>query len=240
MNRKPAEFWLMFAVIAITAWHVRSFLATKDADFASWVIGAVLGACCFLFAHRFFSGGAARVPAFFALVISSIYSVNMQYAYFDAKDIAEGALTYDLAGWNLNALVLGLWAPTFEVLLGWLFSAMTKGHSAVTKGNQPSRWDAVFDAAAMRAAATLKPKSEKPAPQPEALPANVPVTLLQDSCKIPANSLQAAAMRENGMKVTEIAGSLQVSERTVYNLLKAAKKQPATNTNGNGYHGGAS
>ena len=232
MKHKPVEFYLMFAVIAITAWHVRSFLATKDADFASWVIGAVLGACCFLFAHRFFSGGAARTPAFFALVISSVYSVNMQYAYFDAKDIAEGALTYDLAGWNLNALVLGLWAPTFEILLGWLFSAMTKGHAPMTKGNRPSRWDSIFDAAAMRAAATLKPKGEKPTPQPETQPASESVSLLQDPCKIPANSLQAAAMRENGMKVTEIAGALQVSERTVYNLLKAAKKAPVTHTNG--------
>lgn len=232
MDRKPAEFWLMFAVIAITAWHVRSFLATKDAELASWIIGAVLGACCFLFAHRFFSGGAARVPAFFALAISAVYSVNMQYAYFDAKDIAEGALTYDLGGWNLNALVLGLWAPTFEILLGWLYSAMTKGQPAMTKGNQPSRWSAVFDAAAMRAAATLKPKPEPVASQPEAQPASEPVTLLQDSCKISANSLQATAMRENGMKITEIAGALQVSERTVYNLLKAAKKTPAIHTNG--------
>jgi DNA-binding CsgD family transcriptional regulator len=236
MQRKPVEFYLMFAVIAITAWHVRSFLATKDAELASWVIGGVLGACCFLFAHRFFSGGAARAPAFVALIVSSLYSVNMQYAFFDAKDIAEGALTYDLAGWNLNALVLGLWAPTFEILLGWLFSAMTKGHSAVTKGNRPSRWDAVFDAAAMRAAATLKPKSEKPAPQPEAHPATESAQPAQVDSGVSANALQAAAMRENGMKVTEIAGALQVSERTVYNLLKSAKK-PVLHTNG---HGGAS
>lgn len=225
MNKKPAEFYLMFAVIGITAWHVRSFLATKDAEIASWIIGALLGACCFLFAHRFFSGGAARLPASIALAISAAYSVNMQYAYFDAKDIAENAMIYDVGGWNFNALVLGLWAPTFEILLGWLFSAMTKGHVAQAEVPNPYL-SAIGAALAQRAVSALQPKVQ-PAIQPEPQPAKPEPAQPEDSGSI----LQASAMRANGMKVTEIAGAMQVSERTVYNLLKKAK-QPTIATNG--------
>jgi DNA-binding CsgD family transcriptional regulator len=224
MKSKPAEFWWMLAVIAITAWHVRSFLATKDAMLASWVIGLVLGGCNFLFASRFFSA-RARVPAFVALCIGAAYSVSMQYAYFDAKDIAQNAITYDLLGRNVNALVLAVWAPTFEILLGWLYSAMTAGHTdqAVTG---PSRWSAVADALARRAVATLQP------PAPQIVQAELqPVALEIQHESLSENAVQARNMRANGMKIGDIASALQVSERTVYNLLKAVK-QPKIHTNG--------
>lgn len=222
MNRKPAEFFLMFAVIAITAWHVRSFLATKDAEFASWIIGFVLGACCFLFAHRFFSGGRAAVPAFFALCIGAAYSVSMQYSYFDANDIAQDAVIYQTYGWNINALVLALWAPTFEILLGWLYSAMVGEHVAEAG---PSRWSAIGDALANRAVAALQPDPQSSV-QPDPPTAKSAIAPVAPSAK----ALQATAMRANGMRPPEIAVKMQISERTVYNLLKSMKPiEPVTN-----------
>lgn len=231
--KRTAEFWVMFAVIAITAWHVRGFLATKDHELASWIIGLVIGLCNFLFAHRLFSG-KAPVWAFISLCIGAAYSVFMQYVYFDQKDLASNADIYDFYGWNLEALVLAVWAPTFEILLGFLYSAMQKDEpESVAESIQ---WSAVADAMVNRAVDILQPKEDTKL--------QVDVREVKPAKKKPAKksiagsqgkALQAQSMKDNDMKVKDIATSLQVSERQVYNLLNEAKGlrevQPAS-TNG--------
>lgn len=220
--KRTAEFWVMFAVIAITAWHVRGFLATKDHELASWIIGLVIGLCNFLFAHRLFSGKAPGW-AFTSLCIGAAYSVFMQYVYFDQKDLDSNSIIYYFYGWNLEALVLAVWAPTFEILLGFLYSAMQKDAPQVV--TESIQWSAVTGALVNRAVDMLQPKEKaqlqavvhegKPAKKN---PAKKSIAGSQ------GKALQAQGMKDNDMKVKDIATSLQVSERQVYNLLNEAKE----------------
>jgi HTH domain len=129
----PARFWQwltnrpvemehigMAAVITISTWHVSQHMrVVEGSQIVAVIMGAVLGFLNAVFAMRYFEErDEVRWPAGFGVAFSAIVSIWMQYGFYDTN---SDLVPYMAGSVNLNALMFGAWAPTFEILLGWLY-----------------------------------------------------------------------------------------------------------------------
>lgn len=115
-----AEHWAMGAVIAVSTWHVLQHMNEVEGSLVvASLMGIVLGGLNALFAFRLFERKGENLwPAATGLVLSVVVSTYMQYAFYDAN---SSLTRYDWGFINLSAFLSGVWAPLFEVVLGWLY-----------------------------------------------------------------------------------------------------------------------
>lgn len=115
-----AEHLLVVAVIVLSTWHVGHYMNNAEGHWLiAAVMGAVLGSCNALFAMRFFEDeGQTRRPALVGMLVFAAVSIWLQYGFYAEN---HGVTNYLVWSMNVNALVQGAWAPTAEMLIGWLY-----------------------------------------------------------------------------------------------------------------------
>lgn len=115
-----AEHLLVVAVIVLSTWHVGHYMNNAEGHWLiAAVMGAVLGSCNALFAMRFFEDeGQTRKPALVGMLVFAGVSIWLQYGFYAEN---HGVTNYLIYSVNINALVQGAWAPTAEMLIGWLY-----------------------------------------------------------------------------------------------------------------------
>lgn len=182
------ELVAMVAVITITSYHVSQYMSAKDFWAIALVQGVVLGFCNFLMAHNIFRpGSTSRLPSFVGLVFFALVSVGMQYTYFSRAEGIGGAY---LLGVNLEALILGMWAPTAEIILGWVHAANSRDEQPATEPNTGAG-GRILNALVTRAEQSLSVPAAVQAPT--AVP--VHVNALQLNSEHPAGEQRAAPPR---------------------------------------------
>ena len=222
------------AAIGISSWHVGSYMATFDGWIMASIMGATLGFCNFLCAKNIFEAGStSRFPSFVGLVFFAVTSTWMQYTYFNINPNIGTTWAY---GVNMDALVLGLWAPAAEILLGWIYAAgSSKANTSIVRPERSavSKWSRLAEAVTVRVERQLSTPNGRSAAAQNSPTPDLSIQPLGADTNQPNGAYQSFPQREtaNANNGTSIHLPTNGQDSVQMSADSAADKQPNGRSN---------